>query len=64
MSDELKRAEDMLDAIRDGYEQRKRHMQPGECPACGAFRLDGQPPQIHEPDCPLHGRAASDEAEQ
>jgi hypothetical protein len=27
---------------------------PNKCPHCGAFRLDGKPPQIHKDDCPRH----------
>jgi predicted Zn-ribbon and HTH transcriptional regulator len=48
-----------LDAIREGYEEKRAYMQPAECLGCGAFRLDGQPPQVHEPDCPLHGEGTS-----
>lgn len=47
-----------LDAIRKGLGEQKKTMQPNECPRCGAFRLDGQPPQLHESWCPPHGLAA------
>jgi hypothetical protein len=53
-----------LDAIKDGLAERKKTMQPGECPGCGSFRTDGQPPILHEHWCPLHGDAASTRKEQ
>lgn len=51
--DDLERAEEMLDALRDGLAEKRKTMQPNECPGCGAFRLDGKPPLIHERDCPV-----------
>jgi hypothetical protein len=52
--DLLNRAEATLAAISDGLAEKKKTMQPNECPGCGAFRLDGQPPQVHEWDCEWH----------
>jgi hypothetical protein len=52
MSEEdLQWAEEKLVAIRDGFEARAQNLQPGQCPGCGAFRLDGLPPRLHEPGC-------------
>jgi hypothetical protein len=28
-----------------------RFGKPGQCQACGAFRLDGNPPTVHRTDC-------------
>lgn len=27
----------------------------GQCSSCGSYRLDGQPPILHEEDCPSYG---------
>ena len=40
-----------LDAIEEGAVEKRKTMQPNECPGCGAFRLDGKPPLVHKPDC-------------
>ena len=45
-------AEAKLRAIKDGKRQRDAYLQLNECPACGAYRLDGKPPLIHAEDCP------------
>jgi hypothetical protein len=51
-NDDLRDAEAKLRAIKDGKRQRDAHLQLNECPACGAYRLDGKPPLIHAEDCP------------
>lgn len=35
-------------AYADGY---TRYNRPGQCTACGAWRVDGQPPTVHRTDC-------------
>lgn len=50
--DFLRDAEDKLRRIEEGKRERDKHLQPNECPACGAYRLDGRPPFIHEHGCP------------
>lgn len=53
--DELARAEEMLAEIKAGAEERAQHLQPGQCPGCGSYRLDGRPPLLHEHGCPWKG---------
>lgn len=51
--DGLLRAFEMsLEAIKRGLEERAENLQPNQCPGCGAYRLDGSPPQVHEYGCP------------
>jgi hypothetical protein len=52
--DNLKRAEEKLAAIKRGAAERAKDIQPNQCPGCGAYRLDGHPPEIHKRDCPWH----------
>lgn len=49
---EIRRAEEILAQIKAGAEERAEHLQPGQCPACGSYRLDGRPPLLHEHGCP------------
>lgn len=51
--DQLRRAGEMVEAIKAGAAERDKTIQPNECPACGAYRLDGHPPEVHEHGCPL-----------
>jgi hypothetical protein len=41
--------------IKEGIHAFRANLQQNECPACGAFRLDGRPALIHEHDCPYRG---------
>jgi hypothetical protein len=50
-------AEETLRSIKEGAEQFRSHLQVNECPACGAFRLDGRPPLIHGHGCPYEADA-------
>jgi hypothetical protein len=49
---ELRAIEDTVEDLRAGLEERSRHLQPGQCPGCGSYRLDGLPPLLHEHGCP------------
>jgi hypothetical protein len=44
--------EENLAAIREGAAERAKTIQPGQCPGCGSYRLDGRPPLLHEHGCP------------
>jgi hypothetical protein len=48
---DLGRIEATLAALQAGREERDRHLQPGQCPGCGSYRLDGLPPLLHEHGC-------------
>lgn len=48
----LREAEEKLAAIEAGRRVFDANLQKNECPACGAYRLDGRPPCIHEHGCP------------
>jgi hypothetical protein len=49
---DIERAEALVAAIKAAAKARAEELQPGQCPGCGAYRLDGQPPRLHEPGCP------------
>ncbi len=54
--DKLRESEDKLAALQAGLAEKRKTMRPNECPGCGSFRLDGQPPYLHEPGCPIHDK--------
>lgn len=53
--DNLDAARDKLEDLKEGLREKRKTMHPNECPGCGAFRLDGAPPQVHADDCPISG---------
>lgn len=53
--DRLREAREKLEDIKRGMRERAQNLQPGQCPGCGAYRLDGKPPAVHERGCPWRG---------
>jgi hypothetical protein len=49
---ELHAIEETLAGLKAGAEERAKHIQPGQCPGCGSYRLDGRTPLLHEHGCP------------
>jgi hypothetical protein len=54
-TDPLDDAEAKLRAIEARAAERAQYLQPNQCPGCGAYRLDGKPPMIHEHGCQWEG---------
>ena len=49
--------EETIRAIEKGKSAFDANLQMNECPSCGAYRLDGKPPLIHEHGCPYQDDA-------
>lgn len=49
---EIRYIEETVAGLREGLEERAETLQPGQCPGCGSFRLDGRPPLLHKHGCP------------
>lgn len=50
--DAIRRAEEFVAANKERQRADAETLRPNQCPGCGAYRLDGEPPCIHQQDCP------------